>query len=364
MADCSVIDKLVGGVWLLTNRADPGRALNVWSAGGRAAQSGDNICLWRRDDTDPAQHWAAERHGEQLLLRPCQSPALSLDRYTGRGLGKGCNAWCYPVGATALLAAEPAADGKHFRLRAAEGDNLYLTANGGCNGTRSGRSSNAPGNVYFRGGVPGDAAQEWLAYPIQAAIAGQRLTLPLPQARLTASYRSSAYRRTYGYSHYGIDLVSTVGNTAIYAGGVGTLLAKGWDKKAGNVVIVRYPMACRHTTGQYEDIIFRYYHLEAINEALPTGENAITPTTVLGRYGGSGMGQMHRWAAHLHLEADTDTRYPCHSPTFAANGDIIRVGTAASCRSALEYLHCGAGQHYSTTGSQYTLPGDRAIPMG
>ena len=198
----------------------------------------------------------------------------------------------------------------------------------------------------------------------------QKLILPLNNTKLTASYKNTAYREKYGFTHYGIDQVSTTGNTTIYASGTGTLIAEGWDELAGNVVVIKYPGAYHHTTGKYEDVIFRYYHLASINANIPTGTNQITKDTVLGQYGGSGMGSQNYWAAHLHVEADTDTAYPCYSPTFSGSGTIIKGTNAgandSTCYSALEYLHykptAPDNQSYTTAGDVYINSGDKSIP--
>lgn len=69
----------------------------------------------------------------------------------------------------------------------------------------------------------------------------QKLILPLNRTLVTASMGNAAYRAKFGFPHYGTDMVSAVGDTTIYASGTGTLIAAGWDKYAGNVVVIRYP---------------------------------------------------------------------------------------------------------------------------
>ncbi len=117
----------------------------------------------------------------------------------------------------------------------------------------------------------------------------QKLILPLNRTLVTASMGNAAYRAKFGFPHYGTDMVSAVGDTTIYASGTGTLIAAGWDKYAGNVVVIRYPGAVYRPDGTAADVIFRYFHLAEIGK-IPAGENAITKDTILGRYGGSGMG--------------------------------------------------------------------------
>lgn len=198
----------------------------------------------------------------------------------------------------------------------------------------------------------------------------QKLILPINHTRITASYQNRAYRSKFGFGHYGTDFVSTAGSRVVYASGVGTVLASGWDEHAGYVVIVRYRGAYNHRSRRYEDVVFRYYHLHSL-AVLPAGENAVTRDTVLGRYGGSGFGSMARWDPHLHIEADTDLAYPAHSPTFAVNGSIIK-GTPAGANdrtvlSCLAYLYCKKSppdsQTYRTAADAYVDGIDRSIPI-
>ena len=170
----------------------------------------------------------------------------------------------------------------------------------------------------------------------------QKLILPLNRTLVTASMGNAAYRAKFGFPHYGTDMVSAVGDTTIYASGTGTLIAAGWDKYAGNVVVIRYPGAVYRPDGTAADVIFRYFHLAEIGK-IPAGENAITKDTILGRYGGSGMGSKSYWSPHLHVEADTDVRYPRYSPTFTPSGEILfgraAGATAATLRDCLDYLY-------------------------
>ncbi len=121
----------------------------------------------------------------------------------------------------------------------------------------------------------------------------QKLILPLNRTLVTASMGNAAYRAKFGFPHYGTDMVSAVGDTTIYASGTGTLIAAGWDRCAGNVVVIRYPGAVYRPDGTAADVIFRYFHLAEIGK-IPAGENAITKDTILGRYGGSLV-----WAARV-----------------------------------------------------------------
>lgn len=198
----------------------------------------------------------------------------------------------------------------------------------------------------------------------------QKLILPLNRTLVTASMGNAAYRAKFGFPHYGTDMVSAVGDTTIYASGTGTLIAAGWDKYAGNVVVIRYPGAGvpsgRHSGGCDLPVL-----PSAEIGKIPAGENAITKDTILGRYGGSGMGSKSYWSPHLHVEADTDVRYPRYSPTFTPSGEILfgraAGATAATLRDCLDYLYRKTSapdrQTYQTAGAPYVDQKDFAIPV-
>lgn len=198
----------------------------------------------------------------------------------------------------------------------------------------------------------------------------QKLILPLNKTIISASYKNTAYKAKFKFTHFGVDSYSSAGSTKIYASGQGTLIASGWDENSGNTVVIKYSDAYRHTTGTSMDIIFRYYHLDSIAQ-IPKGENAVNKDTLLGNYGGSGMGIMNKWAPHLHVEADSDIKYACYSPTFHGSGSIIK-GTSAgandsTCISYLEFMHCKTSapdaQSYATANDVYINGSDKTIPF-
>ena len=100
----------------------------------------------------------------------------------------------------------------------------------------------------------------------------QTLILPINRAVVTASMGNAAYQARFGFPHYGTDLVSAVGDPTVYASGVGTLVAAGWDRYAGNTVIIRYPGAVYRPDGSAADVIFRYFHLAEDCPGSPPGK--------------------------------------------------------------------------------------------
>ncbi len=88
----------------------------------------------------------------------------------------------------------------------------------------------------------------------------QKLILPINNTLLTASWQTEAYRRRFGFAHYGADMVSADGNRVVYSCGNGVVLAAGCDNILGNCVVLRLEPAGSRS-GRQAWIIGRLYHL-------------------------------------------------------------------------------------------------------
>lgn len=198
----------------------------------------------------------------------------------------------------------------------------------------------------------------------------QKLILPLNRTLVTASMGNAAYRAKFGFPHYGTDMVSAVGDTTIYASGTGTLIAAGWDKYAGNVVVIRYPGAVYRPDGTAADVIFRYFHLAEIGKIPARGKchHQGYHSGTLWRFGygqqellepASPCGSGHRCPVS-----------PLLSHLHPQRGDPVRAGcgaTAATLRDCLDYLYRKTSapdrQTYQTAGAPYVDQKDFAIPV-
>lgn len=190
----------------------------------------------------------------------------------------------------------------------------------------------------------------------------QKLILPINQCKLTASWKTSAYYKRFGFAHYGVDMVSTAGQTLLYASGNGEVAAVGRDHVVGNVVAIKYYDAVHRSSGRSWNMIFRYYHLAKIS--VKKGQK-VDKDTVLGNYGNTGSLQMAR---HLHIEADIDCAYPLYSPTVRSS-NLIK-GTAAGANdktmyNPLEWLHCKTSgpdrQSFTHANDPYIRAEDKSI---
>lgn len=171
----------------------------------------------------------------------------------------------------------------------------------------------------------------------------QKLTLPIHNCKITAGYKSVAYRQSFGFGHYGQDLIDRARTSrAVYGMGNGIVVACGMDGKTpserlGNCVVVVYNDVALNI-GEVKSLAGRMFHLDSI--LVKTGDT-ITPKTILGLYGNTGA---HSNGAHLHIEFDTDVQYPTYAYGIAASGSVIKRGTVDSTVDPAQVFFLGEGQ--------------------
>jgi len=192
----------------------------------------------------------------------------------------------------------------------------------------------------------------------------QKLIQPVNKAKLTASWKTTAYTNKFGYIHYGADMVSTLGNQTVYASGDGVVVASGLDSVVGNVIAVLYLDAKNSRTGAVQDIIVRYFHFDIrkVNKW-----DKVTKDTVLGLYGSTGLVGTGK---HLHIEVDSDIAYPLYSPTVLSSS-LLRGRTLGAndktMSNPMEWLFCKTStpdfQTYITTNDAYIREEDKIITI-
>ena len=147
----------------------------------------------------------------------------------------------------------------------------------------------------------------------------QKLILPINKTRVTAGYKNPNYKKEFGYNHYGSDLTDqNKSDKTVWGSGNGVVTHVGWSNSCGNVICAVYKN-CLLTNGQVKDLTIRYYHLEKIN--VKAGDK-ITKDTRLGLYGSTGAST----GDHLHIEIDTDTKYPNYTPQIGKNSGVLQAG--------------------------------------
>lgn len=147
----------------------------------------------------------------------------------------------------------------------------------------------------------------------------QKLILPINKCRITSGYKNANYRRQFGYTHFGVDMTDKARkDKTVWGSGTGTITHCGWHPSGGNVVVAVYK-DCLLPNGKTMDITMRYYHLEKI---YVTKNQKITKDTKLGLYGNTGASS----GAHLHIEVDTDIKYPNYTPQTSKSNEVLKSG--------------------------------------
>jgi len=191
----------------------------------------------------------------------------------------------------------------------------------------------------------------------------QKLTLPINIMKMTAGYLNQKYLKQFGYNHYGIDAISTNASTQINALGAGVVFACGQDGAAlvgpssrlGNCVVVVYKdVQCND--GKIRDLACRIFHLDKIT--CKAGDK-VQAGTVIGTYGNTGANST---GAHLHIEFDTDIKYPQYAFGIAGSGNVIKKGTVNTTVNPSKVWYTGKGQRITGWGNGWTVDADMNIP--
>lgn len=304
----------LGHVYHFRNKAYPKYVLNVWSDSNYPQAKLSNVCLWEYDKTDIAQKWVVTSSTRGAFIQPLKGSSfdLYLDRYTGSGAGAGINAHLFTKSDTSLFDIQTASQDS-VKIKVVD-KNLYLTAYGGTNGKRTGRTNKSEGNAFFAAGS-NSPTQEWI--PVDNSSSGggtyQKLIMPINQSVITVCYKENAPAyHEQGFSdpmHYAIDMTGTP--RSFYASGDGTIVGYSATNSGplGKWLAVRYDKVEGVDGKKYDGLVLRYCHLDDIYKT--SGEVHINDKNAMAKYGNTGT-----QFAHLHVEVDTDTVNYNKTPTL------------------------------------------------
>ena len=199
----------------------------------------------------------------------------------------------------------------------------------------------------------------------------QRLVFPIKAPKVTCGYKNKDYKTEYGFDHYGLDMVSNIQNIEIYGLGNGTVVAAGWDgvgpingaKKntgSGYVLIVQYNDVYNHITKKKCNVVCTMMHMKSA--PLVKKGDKVTSSTLLGYYGATGA---YVTGPHLHVQFDTDTKYPLNCmPMGSVGHKILKKGSIDSTIDPSEILHLQQGQqlYYGQYSNYYDKTKLQKIP--
>lgn len=178
----------------------------------------------------------------------------------------------------------------------------------------------------------------------------QKLRLPIDDFKPTAGYKNARYRRYWGYTHYGVDCVSAVKKRTLYGLGDGVVIAAGLDglngrttgkgSGCGYCLVILYKDCYNRKTGEGVDVVCTYMHMAEIPK-VKAGDK-VTTKTLLGHYGNTGAATT---GPHLHIQFDSDTRYPMYCTGLSSKGHaLLKRGSVDSTIDPVYLLNIGKGQ--------------------
>lgn len=187
----------------------------------------------------------------------------------------------------------------------------------------------------------------------------QKLILPIDDFKPTAGYKNAKYRKYWGYTHYGVDCVSATKNRALYALGNGVVKAAGLDGMNGKTtgkgsgcgycLVIVYKDCYNRRTQAAMDVVCTYMHMAGVPK-VKAGDK-VTTKTLLGYYGNTGAATT---GAHLHIQFDSDTKYPMYCTGLSSKGHaLLRRGSIDSTVDPCEMLYIGTGQKVIAGVSQW-----------
>ena len=175
----------------------------------------------------------------------------------------------------------------------------------------------------------------------------QQLILPIKSTEITADYKNEMYRKSWGFHHYGWDLIDkNKSDRSVTALGNGMVIAAGLDgsntsQRLGYCIVIVY-CDVKLLDGSIKDIVCRMFHFASIN--CKAGD-AINKNIVIGQYGSTGA---YSSGPHLHIEFDTDTKYPQYAFGISGSGNIIKKGNVDSTIDPKNVLCIGPSQTLSS----------------
>lgn len=160
----------------------------------------------------------------------------------------------------------------------------------------------------------------------------QLLFYPMKQCTISAGFKAKKYKDHYGYNHYGVDFDS-LGDTDfdVLAGATGEVLGVEMNNgSAGGIVVIKYVNIYVPSKKKTMDLIARYAHMITLYVKKGDRVAAYTP---IGKVSGN-----HKWYNHIHMEVDTDTKYPFYTVGFKESASRLLIASGATDKTLLDPL--------------------------
>lgn len=153
--------------------------------------------------------------------------------------------------------------------------------------------------------------------------------------------------------------MTTDGDRALYGLGDGVVAAAGLDGLNGNTtgknsgcgycLVVIYKDCYNWKKKKSFDVTVTYMHLKSTPK-VKKGDK-VSPSTLLGYYGNTGA---NTTGPHLHIQFDTDTKFPLYCCGLSKKGhNLLKKGTVDSTVDPIEFFHIGKEQKITAPSSSW-----------
>lgn len=187
----------------------------------------------------------------------------------------------------------------------------------------------------------------------------QYLKLPINSFKPTAGYKSAKYQSYWNFAHYGVDCVATDGRRGLYGLGDGVVVAANLDgfngkttgknSGCGYCLVIIYKDCYNWQKKKSYDVVVTYMHMKSMPKV--RAGDKVTRSTYLGDYGNTGA---NTTGPHLHVQFDTDTKYPLYCCGISSKGhNLLKKGTVDSTLNPVGFFHIGEKQDINVPNSAW-----------
>lgn len=159
----------------------------------------------------------------------------------------------------------------------------------------------------------------------------QILIYPMMECTVAAGFKNKKYAMDpqHKFTHYGVDFDERgASGFDVMASGNGVVLGVERNtNQVGGVVVIQYDKVFNPSTGKSISYVARYYHLQTITTRKGRKVKAYD---VIGTVSGS-----HPWWNHVHMELDTDTKFPFYTPQVSESASRMLKRRGANGRTVV-----------------------------
>lgn len=193
----------------------------------------------------------------------------------------------------------------------------------------------------------------------------EKAILPLNNARITAGYKNVLYRQEMGFVHFGTDMADVNHkDVSVYAPFKMKIVPVGYDNLMGGslIAVSVNPIDVHYGPKRgARRLVVRMAHLA--KTYVKAGDIVAPEDAKIADYGSTGI---HGNTPHLHVELDTDIKYPTYSPTLSRSSNIWKAGRDSTVNPMDVFKVDASGQrgykqsfNHAKSSGAWVQPGDK-----